>query len=102
MTHEVAIGFVTAGVVVAVLASIGALVSGTNQFNRLHFVTPITSLAAPLVAVGLGIENGWGLTTGEILLVVGMLFFSAPMMGAATGRLMAERAGKIDSKDTPE
>ena len=101
MGHDLALGFVTAGVIVAVLSVLGALVAGRDHYLRLHFVTPITSLAGPLVGVGLTIENGWGLTSGQILLVVGLLAVSGPVAGAATGRLLAQSDGTVDS-ESPE
>jgi multicomponent Na+:H+ antiporter subunit G len=101
MTHELALGFVTAGTAVAVAAVLGALAAGRDHFIRLHYVTPVTSLAGPLIGVGLSIENGWGLTTGEILLIVGLLFVSGPIAASATGRLFAQSEGLVDS-ESPE
>ena len=101
MGHDLALGFVAAGVVVAVLSVIGALAAGRDDYLRLHYVTPITSLAGPLVGVGLAIENGWGLTSGQILLVVGLLAVSGPVAGAATGRLFAQSDGTVHS-ESPE
>jgi multisubunit Na+/H+ antiporter MnhG subunit len=101
MGHDVALGFVAAGVGVAVLSVLGALVAGRDLYLRQHYVTSITSLAGPLVGVGLTIENGWGLTSGQILLVVGLLAVSGPVAGAATGRLFAQSDGTVDS-ESPE
>jgi multicomponent Na+:H+ antiporter subunit G len=94
--HDVALSFVGLGVAVAIASAVGALVMGTDSFNRLHFVTPITSVAGPLVAVGLCIQRGWGMTAGTILLVVGLLFIAGPVTAAATGRLMAQTEGTVD------
>lgn len=101
MRHDIALWFVTAGVVVAVLAALGAIAAGRDHYLRLHYVTPITSVAAPLVGVGLTIENGWGLTAGQILFVVALLAVSGPVAGAATGRLFAQSDGTVDS-ESPE
>lgn len=101
MGHDIALGFVAAGVAVAVLATLGALVAGRDHYLRLHYVTPITSLAGPLVGVGLTIENGWGLTSGQILFVVGLLAVSGPVAGAATGRLFGQSDGTVRS-ESPE
>lgn len=97
MTHDVALGIVGLGVAVAVLSSLGALSAGRDNFVRLHFLTPLTSVASPLVGAGLCLENGWGLTTGEIILVVVMLVFSGPVISSSTGRYMAQNAGKVES-----
>ena len=101
MGHDIALGFVTAGVVVAVLSALGAVAAGRDHYLRLHYVTPITSLAGPLVGVGLTIENGWGITSGQILLVVGLLAVSGPVAGAATGHLFAQSDGTVRS-ESPE
>ena len=77
--------------------SLAALVT-VNTYNRLHFVTPITSVAGPLVAIGLCIQIGWGITAGTIILAVGLLFAGGPVTTAATGRLMAQADGKVDSE----
>ncbi len=97
MTHAVALALVGLGVGVAVLSSLGALSMGRDRFVRLHFLTPLTSVAGPLVGAGLCLENGWGLTTGQIILVVVMLLFSGPVISSATGRYMAQQAGEVDS-----
>lgn len=101
MAHDVAISFVGLGVAVAIASAVGALAVGTDSYNRLHFVTPITSVAGPLVAVGLCIQSGWGITAGTIILIVGLLFVGGPVTSAATGRMMAQADGTVDS-EAPE
>ncbi len=98
MAHDVALAFVGFGVAVAIASVVGAFVAGTDSYNRLHFVTPITSVAGPLVAIGLCIQSGWGITAGTIILTVGLLFVGGPVTTAATGRLMAQADGTVDSK----
>ena len=98
MDHEIALSLVGFGVAVVMASVVGALVLGTDSFNRLHFVTPITSVAGPLIAAGLCIQTGWGITAGTIILVVGLLFVAGPLTAAATGRLIAQTDGKVDSE----
>jgi hypothetical protein len=99
MGHEIALSFVGLGVAVVIASVVGALVVGVgDSFNRLHFVTPITSVAGPLIAVGLCIQTGWGITAGTIILVVGLLFVAGPVTAAATGRLMAQAREEVDSQ----
>jgi multicomponent Na+:H+ antiporter subunit G len=82
------------GVAVIVASALGAL--GFRQVhNRLHFITPMTSLGAPLVGLALAIENGWGETTAEILFTVFLLAVAGPVLEAATGRLHAQRQGWV-------
>lgn len=98
MAHVIALAFVGLGVAVAVASAIAALIAGVDHYNRLHFVTPITSLAGPLIAVGLCIQTGWGITAGTIILIVGLLFVGGPITAAATGRLMAQSEDLVDSE----
>lgn len=95
MIHELALAVVGVGVAVLVLAAIGALAVGADELKRLHFLTPMTSMAGPLICVGLCLDNGWGLTSGETILIVGVLFISGPVLSAATGRLIAQNRGKV-------
>ena len=101
MAHDIALSCVGLGVAVVIVSVIGALLIGADELNRLHFVTPITSVAGPLVAVGLCIQTGWGMTAGTILLVAGLLFVAGPVTAAATGRLMAQARDKVDAQ-TPQ
>jgi multisubunit Na+/H+ antiporter MnhG subunit len=79
-----------AGVLVAVASAIGAVVV-RDVLDRLHFLSPVTSLAAPLVGIAMAVENGWSLTTAGILFTVFLLALSGPVLGSATGRLVAQR-----------
>lgn len=79
-----------AGVLVAVASAIGALVV-RDVLDRLHFLSPVTSLAAPLVGVAMAVENGWSATTAGILFTVFLLALSGPVLASATGRLVAQR-----------
>jgi multicomponent Na+:H+ antiporter subunit G len=83
-----------AGVLVTVASATAALLV-RSLYDRLHFLTPVTSLAGPLVGAALAIENGWGTTTGQILFVVLLLALTGPVLGAATGRL-ARRSAEPD------
>ncbi len=97
MTHDAAVALVVAGTVVIVAASMGAL-AARDRYHRLHFTTPITSLGGPLVAIGLSVQNGAGLTTASILLPTFILFFASPVMSAAIARTSAQRDGLIESE----
>ena len=57
-----------AGLVV-VLAAVGLLASG-DQLPRLHFVTPVTSVAGPLTAAAYAIQLGWGLAAALVVAIV--------------------------------
>lgn len=89
-----------AGLLVTVVSAVGALVMRT-VYNRMHFLTPVTSLAGPLLGLALAIENGWGLTTAVILFTVFLLALSGAVLEAATGRLAAQREGLLPA-DSPQ
>jgi multicomponent Na+:H+ antiporter subunit G len=81
---------VGAGVLVAVASAIGALVV-RDVLDRLHFLSPVTSLAAPLVGAGMAVENGWSLASAGTVFTVFLLALSGPVLGSATGRLVTQR-----------
>jgi len=89
-----------AGVLVAVASSVAAVLV-PEVLDRLHFLTAITSLAGPLVGLALAIANGWGLTTGQVVVTVGLLALTGPVLGAATGRLARQSSG-APASDAPE
>lgn len=97
IAHEVALGLYGAGTAVVVAAALGA-VTMRQAYNRLHFLTPGTSLGAPLIGLALGIENGWGLTTALDLFIVFLLALTGPVLEAATGRVAAQRDHLVDEE----
>lgn len=90
-----------AGVGVVVLSSLSA-VWLRGVFVRLHFLSPVTSVGAPLIGIALAVENGWGLTTGLVLLVVALVALTGPVVEVATGRLMAQREGMVSPMEEPQ
>jgi multicomponent Na+:H+ antiporter subunit G len=88
------------GVAIIVASSLSALWL-RGVFVRLHFLSPVTSLGAPLIGISLAIANGWGLTTGIILLIVFLLAFSGPAMAAAIARVFAQREA-IVREESPQ
>lgn len=101
MAHEIALALVALGTAVTVASCLSALAMRSSVFDRMHFLTPITTLGCPLVAVGLSVEQGWGLTAASYLLVAGLLFFSGPLLEAAMGRMLGQIEGKVP-ESSPE
>ena len=89
-----------AGLAIVVLSSFGALAM-RRIYGRLHLLAPMTSLGAPLIGLALAIQNGWGLTAGEDLLIVALLAVTGPVLTSATGRLAAQRDGLLQ-QESPE
>lgn len=84
-----------AGVGAVVLSGLGALTL-RRVYNRLHYLTPMTTIGAPLIGLALAIGNGWGLTMGLDLFIVFLLALTGPVLEAATGRTAAQREGLIE------
>lgn len=98
MGHDVALALVALGSAVIAASSLGALLASGDQLTMVHFLTPVTSLGVPLVGAGACVAEGWGLTSGEILLIVGILFVTGPVMSSATGRLVAQQQGILQTE----
>lgn len=96
----VAAVLVGTGAAVAVLAALGALLLGRVR-DRLHLLTPVTSIAAPLVGMGIAVDTGVHLATAMVLVTVAVLAGTGPALAAATGRVSAQRDGRIDP-ESPE
>jgi Na+/H+ antiporter subunit len=96
--HVAALCCVAAGTGITVFTSVLALVTRGGFFVRLHLLTPVTSLAAPLIGGGLVLENGIGFAAAQIALIVLALAVANPALQAATARLGAVEAGRA----TPE
>jgi multicomponent Na+:H+ antiporter subunit G len=101
MTHDAALALVIVGTAITAAASISALAMRSSVFDRMHFLTPITSLGCPLIAVGLCVEQGWGLTAASYLLIAALLFFTGPFLEAAIGRLLGQIEGEVP-ESSPE
>ncbi len=89
-----------AGIGVTVLSCLSAM-RARRVYVRLHYLSPATSIGAPLVGLALAVANGWGLTTAEDLFIVFLLVITGPVLEAATGRVSAQREGLIDG-DSPQ
>jgi len=96
--HELAV-WVLLGVaaVVVVLSGIG-LLAAQDSIPRLHFVTPATSIAAPLTGVAYAVDQGWGISAGLVLVIVGLVAVTGPPLGAAIGRAAARNEGQLPGK----
>lgn len=79
---------------VVALSGLGILGS-LDTIPRLHFVTPVTSIAAPLTGVAYAVDQGWGISAGLVLVIVGLVAVTGPPLGAAIGRAAALEEGKL-------
>ncbi len=90
---------VFAGVAV-VLASAAGMLRARALMTRLHLLSPVTTVGAPLIGVGLALANGWNLGSAAIVFTVVLLAVTGPVLQTATGRIEARRQGVID-EDLP-
>lgn len=100
LAHLAGIVCFYAGVAVVVVAALASLRVRRPE-DRIHFLTPTTSLGTPLVGLGLALQNGWSLTTAQIVLISVLVMITGPVLAAATVRLAAQREGSI-SRESPE
>jgi multicomponent Na+:H+ antiporter subunit G len=90
---------VFAGVAV-VLVSAAGMLRARDLLTRLHLLSPVTTLGAPLIGIGLVLVNGVHLGSGAIVVTVVLLAVTGPILQAANARLEARRRGAID-EDLP-
>lgn len=100
VTAAVAVGLSAAGVLVIVACAVLALTTH-DLYARLHFLSPMTSLGAPLVTLGLAVSSGWSLTAGQLLLTGALLLVTGPGLEVAIGRTAAQQDG-IEPLESPE
>ena len=98
--HVVAVASFGVGVGIVVLTLLASLRVRRAQ-DRLHFLTPVTSVGTPLVGLGLALENGWSLTSAQIVLTCGLVMLTGPVLTSATLRVASQREGSV-SPESPE
>ncbi|MGY4099897.1 monovalent cation/H(+) antiporter subunit G [Nocardia sp. R16R-3T] len=84
------------GTVVAVAASTAAL-RPRSVYARLHYSSIVSSVTGPVIALAVLIAEGPGLTTATVAVTLLLLALTAPVLGAAIGRLNARTDGRIES-----
>jgi multicomponent Na+:H+ antiporter subunit G len=94
-------GIAAVGCAVAVLDTLAMLLVRSVP-DRLHFLSPGTSIAGPLVGAGLIVHDGLSLTSGQIALVVIVLAATGPAITAAFARTWAEREHPATEEAEPE
>jgi multisubunit Na+/H+ antiporter MnhG subunit len=91
---------VGAGCTVVVLSMLAALMSST-VYDRLHYLTVVTTVATPLIGLGAAIGDGWSAADGAVLVIVVIVAVTGPVVGAATARTTAEREHLIEEEEPP-
>lgn len=83
---------------ITALSAVGAVVL-RSTFGKLHYLTPVTSVAGPLFGAALVIDTGWGITAGLDLLIVGLLALAGPVLEVSAGRTAAEAQGAVEPEE---
>jgi multisubunit Na+/H+ antiporter MnhG subunit len=100
VAHVVGLVLVAVGCGVVAVAGLGAAIAPGDVFTRLHFVTPVTSIGAPLVGVGLCVESSQPWVIAEVLVIVLLLFVSGPVLESSAARAAAQERG-IEREEQP-
>jgi len=95
--HAAGVALAATGTAIMIASALAAVAAPTT-FARLHYVTPLTSLGGPLLAVGLSVDSGANLTTASILLPTALLFLCGPILTAAVGRAVLQREVHSESE----
>ncbi|HLH99832.1 MAG TPA: monovalent cation/H(+) antiporter subunit G [Acidimicrobiales bacterium] len=95
MTADIALALVSLGTAVIVLSCTGAAVIRTGTFDRVHFLTPITSIGVPLIVAGLCVTTSTALGIAWLAVLGALLAATGPVVEAAIGRRLAQLAGKV-------
>jgi multisubunit Na+/H+ antiporter MnhG subunit len=96
--QQLAVWVLLGGAALVVTLSGLGLIAARDSIPRLHYVTPVTSIAAPLTGVAYAVAQGWGISAGLVLLIVGLVAVTGPPLGAAIGRAAALNEGKLPGR----
>lgn len=92
----VATALLAAGVLVVLVSAAGLLLGG-GLLDRLHYLTPASSVGVPLVVVALALEQDHpGRATVKLVLIGLLLTAGGPVVSMATGRAAALARGTTD------
>jgi multicomponent Na+:H+ antiporter subunit G len=75
------------------------LLAARDTLPRLHFTTPVTSIAAPLTGAAYVVDQGWGLAAALVVLIVVLLVLTGPPLASAIGRASAQDEDLLPSPD---
>lgn len=81
------------------VASVLGMLLLRDPADRLHLTAPLNSLGAPLVAVALALDTGWGRQAVKIVLIGLLLLATGAVLTAATGQ--AIRSGEPSGDPYP-
>jgi multicomponent Na+:H+ antiporter subunit G len=92
---ELAVDVLLGTSLLVTVASVLGVVVLRTTLGKLHYLAPVTSVAAPLFGAALVVANGWGITAALDILIVALLAISGPVLEAAIGRVDAQQTGAL-------
>ncbi|MFI2200345.1 cation:proton antiporter [Streptomyces sp. NPDC020192] len=98
--HVCALVLLVAGTGVLLLSAVG-LVALPRPYQRLHALSPATTVGLPLVALALAVETGPGRAAVKLLLVAVIVAIGGAVTAMAIGRATAQHE-RLLRKDSPE
>jgi multicomponent Na+:H+ antiporter subunit G len=84
--HAIVIALLLTGAVVIVALCVLGLFTVSDSFDRLHFLSPVTSIGAVLVAAAIVVEEALSTSGVKAILTVGLLLLTSPILSHATAR----------------
>lgn len=91
---------VGAGCTAVVVSMLAALLTST-VYDRLHLLTIVTTIATPLVGVGIAIGQRPSAADGMVLAIVVIVAVTGPVVGAATARTTGAREHLLTEEPPP-
>ncbi|MFD8810892.1 cation:proton antiporter [Streptomyces sp. NPDC059627] len=98
--HVCALVLLVTGTEVLLLSAVG-LVALPGPFQRLHALTPASTVGTPLVALAMAVETGPGRAAGKLLITAVIVALGGAVTAMAIGRATAQHA-RLLREDSPE
>lgn len=97
----VSAGFMAVGVFFLLVAAIG-FIRLPDIFSRLHVTGVIDTLGAPLVLLGAAVHIGPELAAGKLLLGIGFISITSPLLGHLLARAALEAGHRPPGIEGPQ
>ncbi|MFD8722856.1 MULTISPECIES: cation:proton antiporter [Streptomyces] len=98
--HVCALVLLAVGTGVLLLSAVGLVVL-PGPFQRLHALTPASTVGGPLVALAMAVETGPGRTALKLLVIAVIVAFGGAVTAMAIGRATAQHE-RLLREDSPQ
>ncbi|MCQ4084103.1 monovalent cation/H(+) antiporter subunit G [Streptomyces sp. RB6PN25] len=100
LRHVCALVLLVGGIGVLLLSA-ACLVALPRPYQRLHALTPATSVGAPLVALAAAVDTGPGRAAVKLILIAALIALGGPVTTMAIGRATAQH-DRVLPRDSPQ